>query len=225
MSTNFPTGLDTLSNPADSTTMNGGGNLALGHAKQHADANDAIEALETAVGITNSTDVNSIQYKLTQKANATHTHTVGQIAASGTPDGTTYLRGDGTWSTPSGGASGVSSFNTRTGAVSLTSSDVTTALGYTPSNPASGKLGISEVRSVGQAGPTYVAATDGIIFGSLYTPSGNTYVQIANNLGLLTIFGNGGASPDFFCFPIKAGNSYVFYGEPSGSSAYWTPLI
>ncbi len=32
----------------------------------------------------------------------------------------------------SGGATGVTSFNTRTGAVTLTSSDVTTALGYTP---------------------------------------------------------------------------------------------
>ena len=33
-----------------------------------------------------------------------------------------------------GGASGVSSFNTRTGAVSLLSSDVDTALGYNPAN-------------------------------------------------------------------------------------------
>ncbi len=35
-----------------------------------------------------------------------------------------------------GGSSGVSSFNTRTGAVTLSSSDVTTALTYTPLNPA-----------------------------------------------------------------------------------------
>ena len=36
------------------------------------------------------------------------------------------------WVSQAGGASGVSSFNTRTGAVTLTSSDVTTALTYTP---------------------------------------------------------------------------------------------
>jgi hypothetical protein len=45
------------------------------------------------------------------------------------------------------GASGVSSFNTRTGAVTLSSSDVTTALGYTPVQPngtgASGTWGIN----------------------------------------------------------------------------------
>ena len=38
----------------------------------------------------------------------------------------------------SSGSTGVSSFNTRTGAVTLTSSDVTTALGFTPSNSTSG---------------------------------------------------------------------------------------
>jgi hypothetical protein len=36
------------------------------------------------------------------------------------------------WVSQAGGASGVSSFNSRTGSVTLTSSDVTTALGYTP---------------------------------------------------------------------------------------------
>jgi hypothetical protein len=44
----------------------------------------------------------------------------------------TFLRNDGTWATPSGGGSGVTSFNTRTGAVTLSSSDVTGALGFTP---------------------------------------------------------------------------------------------
>ena len=44
----------------------------------------------------------------------------------------TFLRNDGTWATPSGGGSGVTSFNTRTGAVTLLSADVTAALTYTP---------------------------------------------------------------------------------------------
>lgn len=45
-----------------------------------------------------------------------------------------YLRGDGQWTLTSTITAGVSSFNTRTGAVTLSSSDVTTALGYTPYN-------------------------------------------------------------------------------------------
>ena len=48
----------------------------------------------------------------------------------------TFLSWNGTnfvWTTPS--ATGVTSFNTRTGAVTLTNTDVTTALGYTPYNP------------------------------------------------------------------------------------------
>jgi hypothetical protein len=51
------------------------------------------------------------------------------------------------WVSQAGGASGVSSFNSRTGSVTLTSSDVTTALGYTPVQPngtgASGTWNIS----------------------------------------------------------------------------------
>ena len=44
----------------------------------------------------------------------------------------TFLRNDGTWATPSGAGSGVSSFNGQTGAVTLSSSDVVAALTYTP---------------------------------------------------------------------------------------------
>lgn len=46
-----------------------------------------------------------------------------------------FLRADGSWAAPAGGgggSSGVSSFNARTGAVVLTSGDVTGALGFTP---------------------------------------------------------------------------------------------
>lgn len=45
-------------------------------------------------------------------------------------------------SASSGTSGGVTSFNTRTGAITLTSSDVTTALGYTPSNDANQDWGL-----------------------------------------------------------------------------------
>ena len=39
-------------------------------------------------------------------AATSHTHTVADISASGTPSGTTYLRGDGTWASPAAGGGG-----------------------------------------------------------------------------------------------------------------------
>lgn len=54
----FPTSLDALSNPAS------GALLSTGHAAQHADVNDAIEALETRVGITASADATSLTKRI-----------------------------------------------------------------------------------------------------------------------------------------------------------------
>lgn len=59
MASNFPTSKDNLANPASTDEL-------VGHAAQHANANDAIEALENAVGITSSTDSNSLTYKVNQ---------------------------------------------------------------------------------------------------------------------------------------------------------------
>lgn len=60
MATNFPTSLDSLTNPTASTTT-----AAVSHADQHANANDAIEALEAKVGINSSADTTSLDYRVT----------------------------------------------------------------------------------------------------------------------------------------------------------------
>lgn len=59
MSTNFPTSLDTLTNPTSSDTLN-----SPDHAAQHANANDAIEALQAKVGADSSAVTSSHDYKL-----------------------------------------------------------------------------------------------------------------------------------------------------------------
>ena len=61
MATNFPTSLDNLTNPAGSDPVNNPS-----HATQHANINDAIENLETKVGVNNSTVTTSLDYRVTQ---------------------------------------------------------------------------------------------------------------------------------------------------------------
>jgi hypothetical protein len=59
MATNFPTSLDTLSNPAASDKLN-----SPAHATQHISANDALEALEAKVGADSSAVATSLDYKI-----------------------------------------------------------------------------------------------------------------------------------------------------------------
>lgn len=47
MASSYPGSLDSLTNPASGDAMNSGA----GHAAQHADANDAIEAIQATLGI------------------------------------------------------------------------------------------------------------------------------------------------------------------------------
>lgn len=61
MATNFPTALDTLTNPTASDSMD---SVTVPHATQHADANDAIEALQAKVGIDASAVTSSLDYRV-----------------------------------------------------------------------------------------------------------------------------------------------------------------
>ncbi len=79
MSSQFPSALDSFTNPGAADTM-----AAVPHHQQHADANDAIEALEAKVGITNSAVTSSLDYRVRAlEASAGHTHVSGE-----TPSGT-----------------------------------------------------------------------------------------------------------------------------------------
>ena len=59
MATNYPTSLDQLVNPNSSDQLS-----SPSHSQQHTNANDAIEALETKVGVNGSTDPASLTYKV-----------------------------------------------------------------------------------------------------------------------------------------------------------------
>jgi hypothetical protein len=63
MTTSYPTSLDNFTNPTGSDTL-----ASPDHAGQHADINDAVEALQTKVGVDSSAVVTSLDYKVAQKA-------------------------------------------------------------------------------------------------------------------------------------------------------------
>lgn len=115
MATSFPTGLDALTNPTSGNTL-----ASPDHAGQHADANDAIEALEAKVGVNGSAVTTSLDYKITNNVVLKSTFTTkGDIlATSGASTPTRLAVGSNNqvltadsstatgikWATPSGGS-------------------------------------------------------------------------------------------------------------------------
>ena len=79
MAITFPTTLDQLINPSGTDSVQ-----LVSHAAQHSNANDAIEALEAKLGVDNSTDVTSIDYKVRDLISKIYTNELAQdaIAAS-----------------------------------------------------------------------------------------------------------------------------------------------
>jgi hypothetical protein len=84
MATNFPATLDVFVNPTSTTPTN---SSVTPHADQHANANDAIEALQAKVGIDNSLVPTSLDFQIKQKptivvapAAINSTGVAGQIA-------------------------------------------------------------------------------------------------------------------------------------------------
>ena len=63
MATNFPTSLDTLTNPTSSDSLS-----SPSHSSQHANVNDAVEALQAKVGADSSAVTSSHDYKIADHA-------------------------------------------------------------------------------------------------------------------------------------------------------------
>lgn len=74
----FPSALDSFTNPTTTDTL-----ASVPHHLQHANANDAIRALELKVGIDNSADTSSLDFKVRTVG---HTHVWNDIP-SGTVNG------------------------------------------------------------------------------------------------------------------------------------------
>ena len=86
MATNFPTSLDSLTNPTSSDSLN-----SPSHSAQHANVNDAVEALQVKVGIDSSADTSSLEYR------------IAQLEAAGSPIvKVAAFTSSGTWTVPAG---------------------------------------------------------------------------------------------------------------------------
>ena len=83
MATNFPASLDSLTNPSSSDSLN-----SPSHSAQHANSNDAIEALQAKVGADSSAVTTSLDYKVAQLEDRAGTNLVYngamQVAQRGT---------------------------------------------------------------------------------------------------------------------------------------------
>jgi hypothetical protein len=87
MTTSFPTGLDALTNPTSANGLN-----SPDHAGQHANVNDAVEALEAKVGVDGSAVVTSLDYKITNiNASNLASGTVPSARVSGAYTGVTSV--------------------------------------------------------------------------------------------------------------------------------------
>lgn len=64
MATSFPSQLDTFITPSPTSGLSGDGDATHSHSAQHAKIADALLAVETAIGITNSADTTSLQNKV-----------------------------------------------------------------------------------------------------------------------------------------------------------------
>lgn len=82
MTTNFPSGLDAFTNPSATDAMD---SATVPHASQHADLNDAVEALQAKVGVDGSAVTTSLDYKVAnQGMTLLSTHTIGSGVSSAT---------------------------------------------------------------------------------------------------------------------------------------------
>jgi hypothetical protein len=90
MATNFPTSLDTYTNPTSTDTL-----ASPDHAGQHANINDAVKALEAKVGVDGSAVTTSLDYKVTQRVALSTVTTKGDLIV-GTANATVSRLGAGT---------------------------------------------------------------------------------------------------------------------------------
>ena len=86
MASNFPSSLDTFTNPTSADALD---SVSVPHASQHSDLNDAVEALEAKVGADGSAVTSSHDYKIAQLEAISHGKILQVVRATDATDRTT----------------------------------------------------------------------------------------------------------------------------------------
>jgi hypothetical protein len=160
------------------------------------------------VSITHNLSVTGTASASNLSGTNTGDQTLNSLLPSQTGNSGKYLTTDGTnssWGTVAAG--GVTSFNTRTGAITLTSSDVTTALGYTPGSGTGTvtSVAVSGANGIGVASsPITTSGTIALTLGDL-TPTGNITLAATKK-----IYGD-------FSSTVSTGNRNLFQSTTSNA--------
>jgi hypothetical protein len=153
VATNFPTSLDALTNPTSGDSLN-----SPSHAGQHADANDAIEALQAKVGVNNSAVTTTIDYKLRNLDASTITN--GSLTAA------VVDQLEENWNIVASAATGTINFDVKTASIWYYTSNATA--NHTVNVRGDGSTTLSSLLAVGDSITVVWANTNGT---TAYYPS------------------------------------------------------
>jgi hypothetical protein len=196
MATNFPTSLDSLTNPAAGDSLS-----SPSHAAQHSNVNDAVEALQAKVGVDGSAVTGSLDYKV---ANQGLTLVKSQTIGSGVSSVTVTDAFSATFNNYRVIISGVTS--------SISGSVPRLQLGSTTTGYYNAML----ISGFGGGAPTGLGVNNG---NNWYLMTGNT--SPASMSVSVDIYQPNMATITTFCaHSTSGGNSTTAAGQLSGSTQY-----
>lgn len=199
-------GLGNVDNTADTAKPTSTATQTALDGKQAADSDlTAIAALDATTAGAIASDGSGWIKKTYAQLKAALGIGVTDLTATGTRDGTTYLRGDNTWATPAGGSGAVSSVNSQTGAVTLAAADVgatrvtvdgtyasTYALDTTP--VAAADIGAQPVSTALTGISGLTPTNDDVLQRKAGAWANRTLTQLATDLGLAPVAKSGSAA-------------------------------
>lgn len=212
----FPTGLDTFVNPTPTSPSN---NPSL--SSQQSDQNDAIEALESKVGVNNSAVTTSIDYllKSTSSSNPGHKHTLanGATDVTASKDEVNILDGATITTAELNALGGINdAFTLYTPTISGSVSAIGNAVISTYFKQIGKMVFVKGQITFG----TTTSFTAGNLTMSLPVTAGNF---MGNILGTGYLENNGLAG--YACFPQMGGTTSIYFVVLNTSSTYAAPNI